>query len=396
MPLSAKYRWRWGWGALLWALLMTPTALALDGTLQQRQPLCARPQKNCAALFMLNAGEQVQILAQGEDPDWLEIYYPPSRRNGWLPLAALRLHVPRQSQPRELFKFSSGACPVLLMAEPFPAVAAGRSVWQLDPEALTLKAQAPLRQLSIDCRTLSPGWRTASETILLRQREQERETFLELARERPAPQPPHYQVLLRQKLSEVQAQNALTPFFTLLAEGVGPWGNAVLSLYSAAGEQQLALAAPRDLMGFLPEALRSRIRADSLQIAGLEAHGVIALVAAQFTRREKLLLRLQMTATPPWKYLGQLNWPEAVPWLPGKKQPRFRMVSRGQNIWLALAPADAPENYELFYFSVTGQPLLQERVTGLRDLWLDRHDRLWVLQPDRLSLRTLHYAEVSP
>ena len=389
MPLSAKYLLRGGTLAGLLTALLVPSAQALDGTLKTRQPLCSQPQQNCSALFMLNAGEQVQITAQGEDPDWLEIYYPPSRRSGWLQTRDLRLNLPRQSQPRDIFQFEPKACPVLLLAEPLPAVAAGRKVWTLDLDALKLQAQTPLRQLITDCRTLSPGWRTGSETVLLRQRAQERETFLEMARERPAPRPPDYRVLLRQKFPEVQAQAAFSPELTLLAEGVGPWGNALLSRYSTAGEPQFVLPTARELMTFLPVSLRSRIRADSLQIAGLEASGVIALVAAQFTRREKLLLRLQITASIPWKYLGQLNWPEAVPWLPGKKQPRVHMVSHGQNIWLALAPAETPDNYELFYFSVTGQALLQEKVTGLRDLWLDSRERLWVLQQDRLSLRTL-------
>jgi len=38
----------------------------------------------------------------------------------------------------------------------------------------------------------------------------------------------------------------------------------------------------------------------------------------------------------------------------------------------------------LFFFSVTGAPLLHEAVPQLRDLWLDPQNRLWILAGDSL------------
>lgn len=381
---------------LILVFLPQPPLLALEALLRQRQPLCARPQKNCQPLFHVNTGEKVEVLGQGSDPDWLQIQYPRNRQQGWIPAAAAELILPRQLLSRQIQRFSGAQAPVLLWSEEQPRILSEQQIYRLDPLQGSLVKESSLRFSVAGAEYYSPGLWTKQTVALLTRQIYEKKSFLQLQRESRQSSLPEYQTLISLSRPELPPQIALSPFLAVYAPGQGAWGPSELLLLNARGELLTLIASGRELLPFIPEELRGRIRADTLEIVALEKEGVIALLAGQFARREKLLLRLQITPALPWKYLGQLTWPDAIPWMPGKDRPRVRMVSRGQDIWLALAPAAQPEQFTLCYYSVTGQVLLQESVSQLRDLWLDTQQRLWVLTQDSLTRRELSFMEKTP
>lgn len=383
---------------VLWSLLfgVQQPVWALDALLKQREPLCRQPQKNCPALFYLNPGEKVEVIGQGQEPDWLQIQYPQNRQQGWIPTSAAALVLPHQISVRSIQQFPAEKPPVLLWNKDEFRILSDQHIYRWDASQQVLVKETTLYFPWIEEEFYSPGLWTGQTISLLSRQIHQKEAFLLWQRQAWQRNWPSYQTLLRMLQPDLIPQIAFNPCLTIYAPGHSAWGPAEMVLLNTQGQLLTLIASARELLPFIPEHMRSKIRLDTLDIVALEKDGIIGILVGQFARPEKLLLRLQMTSELPWKYLGQITWPEAIPWKPGKNQPRIRMASRGQDIWLALAPADQPQQYTLFYYSVTGQVLLQDTVVGLRDLWLDAQQRLWVLTEKDLTQRELSFTETKP
>jgi len=402
MPLSVK--------PLLLTLLLaaglfgpTPAAGALEAVLTTRQPLCSKPQTACPALFNLNRQEKVEVLEQSQDQGWLQVRYPRNGQIGWIPASSAQLILPSTLRLKEIFQFESRSFPVFVLSDSAPQsqvgpqVLAGKQLFTLNTQTEILEKPQTLRFLSSSAALLSPCQAHQGGVHCVKKIEMDKQPYLQLQSEESAKVYPHYETLMRQVSGESRVQVAFTPAFALQATGFGPWGKSVFSLFDGPGESLRALLPnTRDIFAFVPTEMRSKIRSDTLEMVALESSGILHVVAGQFTRKERLLLRFQITAEPPWKYLGQITWPESLPWTLGKAQPHIQVATQGQDTWLALAPATEPDKFELYFFSVTGTPLFHAAVPGLRSLWLDSQARLWSLEGDKLMLRQAVFEAAKP
>lgn len=392
MPLSVKDL---SLSLLLAAgLLCWPSAAgALEAVLNSRQPLCAKPQSACPALFNLNSQEKVEVLEQSQDSGWLQVRYPRNGQIGWIPFNSAQLILPSTMRFKAVFQFEPGSFPVFVLSDQAgpsqgAQVLAGKQLFALNTTTELLEKPLPLRFLSSSADLLSPCQARPGEVNCLKKIEMDKQSYLQLQSEKETKSYPNYTTLLRQEKGQTLAQVAFAPALALQATGFGAWGKSVFALYQGPGEALRAvLPNTKDIFAFVPNEMRSKIRSDTLEMVALESNGILHVVAGQFARKERLLMRFQISAEPPWKYLGQITWPESLPWSLGKGQPRIRVATQGQDTWLALAPAQDPENFELYFFSVTGTPLFHASVPGLRSLWLDSQARLWSLEGDKLVMR---------
>lgn len=399
MPLSVK-RLCLTLLLVLGSFSQTPVAGALEARLHSRQPLCTKPQAACPALFYLNSQEKVEVLAQSQDQGWLQVRYPRNGQMGWILAQAAELILPKTMRLQTIFEFEPRSFPVFVLPDlptAPPQILAGKQLYTLQLENEGISSPLELRFLRSSAEQLSPCQSQSQGIFCVTRVEMEKQFFWQLQQEKPGQAYPQYRTLLRQLNASSPAQVTFSPTLALQATGFGPWGKSVLALFQGAGESlRAALPDTKDIFAFVPNELRSKIRSDTLEMVALESTGILHVVAGQFARKERLLLRFQITAEPPWKYLGQLTWPESLPWALGKAQPRILVASQGQDTWLALAPPNSPDQFELYYFSVTGTPLFQASVPGLRSLWLDSQARLWALEGDRLVMRQAVFEAKNP
>jgi hypothetical protein len=383
-----------------------PAAGALEAVLNSRQPLCSKPQSACPALFNLNSQEKVEVLEQSQDQGWLQVRYPRNGQIGWIPANSAQLILPSTMRYKSVFQFAPSSFPVFVLSDPAgsaqgPQILAGKQLFALNTSTEQLEPPLPLRFLSSSADLLSPCQARLGEVNCVKKIEMDKQSYLQLQSEKTAQNYPDYTTLLRQEKGQTLAQVAFapdfSPTFALQATGFGAWGKSVFALYQESGESLRAvLPNTKDIFAFVPSEMRSKIRSDTLEMVALESNGILHVVAGQFARKERLLMRFQITSEPPWKYLGQITWPESLPWSLGKGQPRIQVATQGQDTWLALAPAQDPEKFELYFFSVTGTPLFHAAVPGLRSLWLDSQARLWSLEGDQLVMRQAVFEAEKP
>jgi hypothetical protein len=370
------------------------SAEALEAILLQRQPLCTKALPQCVGVFNLNQNEKVEVMGQSEDQNYLHIRYQSNGQMGWIPANSARLILPSAFKTQEIFKFETNTKPVFVLGAQKKQILSGKQLYEIETKSDKIQPVEKLRFLNSGADLLSPCFTATEQIACVKSVEMEKQHYLQLQTEVKTQSYPNFQTLLRQEKANQIFQLAFEPLFALQGLGTGPWGHADLMLYAGAGAEIRALLPnTRDIFAFVPENLRGKIRVDTIEMVALESTGILHVIAGQFARKEKLLLRFQITAEPPWKYLGQIIWPEEQPWSQSKEKPLIQVVSKGQDTWLALAPPSEPQNFELYFFSVANQALFHTPVHELRGLWLDVQARLWSLEGDKLIQRTAIFEE---
>lgn len=366
--------------AFSWAGGALP-ALALQGVIQSRTPLCDQPREKCQPLFFLGAKEEIQILNR-QGSDWYKVKHTLSQRTGWVSAQVIALVLPttlkrekRQSLPDKrgfwgtsrLGVFSNtgiegleGASPRFyekgLRFSPQDRVIAARFAGEQDPHFYWLEA--------VDKRFVL--WQLS-----------------------PLMTVPEFTALAHFDTEEAFVGSAVHQNLTLIAgDARGPWGDAVLI---ALDKDQWPVWIHRDLRelwGMLPFALQTELKADSFQLLSLSPEGHLLIEAYNQKQAKKVILHWRYDQA--WSYQQMLQWPKS---LDLKTVTRWFVTANSEALVLVVNQ-DRQARLYLFPAGLSEMALEQQLDAPLQDvIWFERE--LWLLDAKALTRWRPIYAPAS-
>ncbi len=364
-------------GVGLLALALAGPALASEGKILKRTPLCTEAISTCSVLFYLNSTDKVQVLRPSTDGKWLYIEYGPGQQKGWVHAEDLKLLSPQGMTYTTVQSFEQSALG-LSLAPDFFGVLYPESLNRPQSDPLTFRL--PLEAVPFSLLTDQSG---QSLTVYYLS-ETEKRWFLTAVQPLTPPYP-HFQTLLRfQKPDDFLGMAKIPAGLLVLGESEGAWGQSLVTGLDPEGIPFLLIQKPEEFVAYLPQEIRAVIRPENLRPVSLSPEGDLVFSTFHLALRRFVLLRFSYREG--WLFHSLLLWPKDLSFRPDLPGLKMRLVTDAEQSYLFFQPPDQTAGFLGFYSGATQEPtILQALQKPVLDAVIYQK-KLWTLHLDELRV----------